>query len=230
MTARYLITKQQARRGENIDPEKEMHHVLHQLKRAKIVPVHFQNARPNAKKLEKELLLKKRNREETDCPVQRQKNCKEGVDECKAVKRVAMKKVGFKQTVKGITKEQCASVKGAIQKGTAKQLKIDDEGVTVKEEGAGVCVQGSRRRLATGSQAFAVEAQVEASKVEEAKKTLASDAFQTAIVSEASQAGVKDLKTDKVEAGKIEESEVEDGRDGAFVFGTIVFGVFALLL
>jgi len=147
-----------------------------------------------------------------------------------AVKKVAMKKVKFKQTVKGITKEQCAGVKGAIRKGTAKQLKIAEEGVTVKEEGAGVCVDGSRRRLATGSQSFAVEAEVESSNVEEAKKTVASDNFQNAIVSEASQGGVKDLKTEKVEANKIEVDEVEDGKDGVFAFGTFVFGVFALLL
>jgi hypothetical protein len=162
------------------------------------------------------------------CPTA--KNCKEGDDLCKAVKKVAMKKVKFKQTVNGITKEQCAGVKGAIRKGTAKQLKIAEEGVTVKEEGAGVCVDGERRRLATGSQSFAVEAEVESSNVEEAKKTVASDNFQNAIVSEASQGGVKDLKTEKIEASKIEEAEVEDGKDGVFAFGTFVFGVFALLL
>jgi len=143
---------------------------------------------------------------------------------------VAMKKLKFKQTVKGITKEQCAGVRAAIRRGTAKQLKIAEEGVTVKEEGAGICVDGSRRRLAARSQAFAVEAEVEASKVEEAKKTVASDEFQAAIVSEAAQGGVKDLKTEPVEANTIEVDEVEDEKDGIFAFGMIVFGVFALLL
>merc|ERR1712224_912932 len=80
------------------------------------------------------------------CPAAR--SCKKGDGECKVVKRVTKKKLKFKQKVKGITKEQCAGVKEAIKKGTAKQLKIDEEGITVKEDGDGICVEkstGNRR-------------------------------------------------------------------------------------